>query len=193
GGNITGVNFVIGELGAKQLGLLRELVPRATRMAVLVNPASPTVVQFTRDVGEAARAMGLQIQVLNAGTSGEITAAFATLVSNRVEALFVSSDLLFFTRRLQLATLATRHVIPAIYNVREFVEAGGLMSYGTNLAEAFRQVGVYAGRILKGAKPADLPVVQSTKFELVINLVTAGALGLTVPPTLLARADEVIE
>ena len=192
-GNITGVNFLIGELGAKQLGLVRELIPGATRMAVLVNPASPIVVQFTRDVGEAARAMGLQIQVVNAGTSGEITAAFATLVSNRVEALLVSSDLLFFTRRLQLATLATRHAIPAIYIVREYVEAGGLMSYGTSLTDAFRQVGFYAGRILKGARPADLPVVQSTKFELVINLVTAGALGLIVPPALLARADEVIE
>jgi len=162
-------------------------------MAVLVNPASPTAVQYAREVGEAARGMGLQIQVLNAATSGEITAAFATLISNRVEALLVTGDLLFFTRRLQLTTLAMRHAIPAIYIVREFVEIGGLMSYGTSVTDAFRQVGVYAGRILKGAKPADLPVVQSTKFELVINLVTAGALGLTVPPSLLARADEVIE
>jgi putative ABC transport system substrate-binding protein len=194
GGNMTGVNFLLQELVAKQLGLLRELVPGATRVAVLVNPANAANTETTlRDVEAAARTIGLQIQVLNASTSREIEAAFATLVRDHADALYVSGDVFFFTRRLQLATLTTRHAIPAIYAVREFVETGGLVSYGTSLTEAFRQVGVYTGRILKGARPADLPVVQSTKFELVINLVTASALGLEVPPTLLARADEVIE
>jgi putative ABC transport system substrate-binding protein len=194
GANVTGINFFIGELGAKQLGLLRELIPGGTRVAVLVNPASPTTTESAvRDVEEAAPALGIQIQVLNASTSRAIAAAFATLVRNRVDALLVSSDVFFYSRRLQLVTLAARHAIPAMYNVREFAAAGGLISYGTSLTESFRQIGVYAGRILKGAKPADLPVVQSTKFELVINLITAGAIGLEVPPSLLARADEVIE
>ena len=193
GGNLTGINFFSGELAAKRLELLRELVPGATRVAVLVNPTNPTVETMLRDVESASRAIGLQIQVLNASTSSEINAAFATLVRERPDALFVGSDPFFTSRRVQLVHLATRHAIPATYAGREFAEAGGLMSYGANVADAWRQVGVYAGRILKGAKPADLPVVQSTKFELVINVKTARMLGLTVPPTLLARADEVIE
>ncbi len=194
GGNLTGINFFNGELAAKRLELLRELVPAATRVAVLVNPANAANTETTlRDVEPAARAMGLQIQVLNASTSREIDAAFATFVRERPDALFVGSDPFFTSRRVQLVHLAARHAVPATYSAREFAEVGGLMSYGTNIADAYRQVGVYAGRILKGAKPADLPVVQSSKFELVINAQTARMLGLTVPPTLLARADEVIE
>ena len=168
--------------------------PRAARVAVLVNPANPAHAETTlRDVEAAARAMGLQIQVLNASTSREIDAAFATFVRERPDALFVGSDTFFTSRRVQLVNLATRHAIPATIRVREIAEVGGLMSYGTNIADAWRQVGVYAGRILKGAKPADLPVVQSSKFELVINHQTARTLGITVPPSLLATADEVIE
>ncbi len=194
GGNLTGVNFFNYELTAKRLELLRELVPAATRVAVLVNPANAEATEPTlRDVEAAARASGLQIHVFNASTSGEINAAFATLVRERVDALFVGADGFFNSRRVQMATLAARHAIPAISSTRDFVEIGGLMSYGTNVTDAYRQVGVYTGRILKGAKPADLPVVQSTKFELVINLQTAKALDLDVPATLLARADEVIE
>jgi putative ABC transport system substrate-binding protein len=194
GGNLTGVNLVIGELTAKRLGLLRELVPGAARVAVLVNPANTANTETTlRDLEPAARAVALQIQVLNASTSREIEAAFATFVRDRPDALFVGGEGLFTSRRVQLATLATRHVVPMASGTREIVEVGGLMSYGVNIVDALRQVGVYAGRILKGAKPADLPVVQSSKFELVINAVTARMLGLTVPPTLLARADEVIE
>ena len=196
GGNATGVNIYHAELGlsAKRLGLLREVVPKATRIAALVNPANAaSAAAVTRDVAAAASAIGLQIEIVHANDSREIEAAFATLVRNRTDALLVGTDPFFFSRRLQLATLATRHAIPAVYNVREYSEAGGLMSYGTSLIEMFRQLGVYAGRILMGAKPADLPVVQATKFELVINLPTAKALGLTVPPALLARADEVIE
>jgi putative tryptophan/tyrosine transport system substrate-binding protein len=173
---------------------LRGLVPAATRGAVLVNPANATGTEATlRDVEAAARAMGLQIQVLNAGTIGEIDAAFATLVRGRAEALFVGSDSFFQSRRLQLSLLAMRHAVPATYSTREFVEAGGLMSYGSNVTDAYRQAGAYTGRVLKGAKPADLPVVQSSKFEMVINAQTARILGLEVPPALLARADEVIE
>ena len=194
GGNVTGINFFAAELAAKRLELLRELVPTATRMAVLVNPANAASTESTvRDVEAAARAMGLQIQVLNASTSREIDAAFATFVRERPDALFVGRDAFFNGRRVQLVHLATLHTIPAIYAQRDFVEVGGLMSYGASLTDAYRQVGVYIGRILKGAKPADLPVVQSTKFELVINRQTARMLGLTVPPTLLALADEVIE
>ena len=194
GGNLTGINFFNYELVAKRLELLRELVPGAASVAVLVNPtiAGPTEITV-KGVDAAARAIGLQVRVLNASTSHEIDAAFATFVRERPDALFVGGDTVFASRRVQLAHLATRHTIPAIYAQREYTEAGGLMSYGTNVADAYRQVGVYTGRILKGAKPADLPVVQSTKFELVINAQTARTLGLTVPPALLARADEVIE
>jgi putative ABC transport system substrate-binding protein len=194
GGNLTGINIFSGELTAKRLELLRELVPAVTRVAVLVNPADATSTETAlRDVEPAARAMGLKIQVLNASTSREINTAFATFVRERPDAIFVSTDPFLISRRVQLAQLATLHSVPATYPLREFVEIGGLMSYGTNIADAFRQIGVYAGRILKGAKPADLPVVQSTKFELVINAETARMLGLAVPPSLLAIADEVIE
>ena len=187
GGNLTGINFFNVELAAKRLELLRELVPTATRIAALVNPPINATTETTlREVQSAARAIGLQIQVFNASTSGEINAAFATFARQRPDALFVGSDGLFTSRRVQLANLAVRHAIPATFASREIAEAGGLMSYGASIADAFRQVGAYAGRILKGAKPADLPVVQATKFELVINAETARMLGLTVPPTLLA-------
>jgi putative ABC transport system substrate-binding protein len=194
GGNLTGINFLGAEMAAKRLELLRELVPGAIRVAVLVNPTSgPSQEAAVRDLEAAARAMGLQIQVLNASTSREIAAAFANLVRERADALFVNGDAFFISRRVQLATLASRHAVPATYALRDFAEVGGLMSYGSNLTDAYRQVGVYTGRILKGAKPADLPVVQASKFQLVINAETARILGLTVPPTLLAIADEVIE
>jgi putative tryptophan/tyrosine transport system substrate-binding protein len=194
GGNLTGVNFFASELAAKQLELLRELVPAATRVAVLANPANATVTEPTlRDVQPAARAMGLQIQVLNADSSREINAAFANFTRDRPDALFVGPGPFLVSRRVQLTQLAVLHRMPAIYPVRQYVEAGGLMSYGASLTDAFRQVGVYTGRVLKGTKPSDLPVVQSAKFELVINVETARMLGLTVPPSLLARADEVIE
>jgi putative ABC transport system substrate-binding protein len=194
GGNATGINFFTSEVLAKRVGLLHELVPKAVRVVVLVNPTNaPSAESTLRSVPEAARALGLQIQVLHASTSRDIEAAFATIISDRADALFVGPDGFFNSRRVQFATLATRYGIPAAYASREIVEVGGLMSYGTDLLDMYRQVGVYAGRILKGANPADLPVVQSTKFELVINLQTAKAIGLTVPPTLLARADEVIE
>jgi putative tryptophan/tyrosine transport system substrate-binding protein len=194
GGNATGFNFFAGEVNAKRLGLLHELVPKAVRVAVLVNPANAASAEATlRDVSEAARTMGLQIQVLNASTSREIESAFAILAGERPDALFVAGDAFFNSRRVQLATLAAHHRIPAAYADRDIVAAGGLMSYGTDIADMFRQVGVYTGKILKGAKPADLPVVQSTKFEFVINLATARALGIAVPPMLLALTDEVIE
>jgi putative ABC transport system substrate-binding protein len=193
-GNLTGINFLVGELTAKRLELLRALVPAATRVAGLVNPANATNTETTlRDVEPAARTMGLQIQVLNASTSREIDAAFATIARERPDALFVGNDAFFNARRVQLVLLAGRHGLPAIYWDREFAEAGGLMTYGSNIVDVYRQVGDYAGRILKGAKPADLPVVQSSKFELVINNQTARMLGLTVPDKLLVAADEVIE
>jgi putative ABC transport system substrate-binding protein len=192
-GNLTGINLLTIELTAKRLELLRELVPAATRVAALVNPAGPAPETTLRDVEAAARAMGLQIQVLNAGTSGEINAAFASLVRERPDALFVGPDPFFISRRVQLVHLASRHAVPATYTVRDYVVAGGLMSYGSSLTDAFRQVGAYTGRILKGAKPADLPVVQASKFELVINAETARMLGLTVPDKLLVAADEMIE
>jgi putative ABC transport system substrate-binding protein len=194
GGNLTGINFVSTELEAKRLELLRELVPGAARVAVLVNPANATSTETTlRDVEPAARAMGLQIQVLNASTSREIDAAFATFARERPDAIFVGQEVFFVSRRVQLANLAARHAVPMTSGSRDIVEVGGLMSYGSNIADAHRQLGVYAGRILKGAKPADLPVVQSSKFELVINHQTARMLGLTVPDKLLVAADEVIE
>jgi putative ABC transport system substrate-binding protein len=194
GGNATGVNFFTGELAAKRLGLLHELVPKAVRTAVLVNPANtPMAEAALQDVTEAARTIGLQIQLLNASTSGEIEAAFAALVRDRADALYIVPDQFFGTRRVQFATLAMRHVIPTTYSIREFPEAGGLMSYGTDIADRFHQAGVISGQILKGAKPADLPVMQSTKFDFVINLTTSKALGLTVPDKLLALVDEVIE
>jgi putative ABC transport system substrate-binding protein len=193
GGNATGVNFFSTELMGKRLEILREMVPATTRVAVLVNPADAAGETMLKDVEAATHAMGLQIQVLNANTSHEIDAAFATFVRERPDALFVTGGPFLISRRVQLALLAARHMVPASYGAREYVEIGGLMSYGANVADAYRQVAVYAGRILKGAKPADLPVMQSTKFELVINLQAARVLGLTVPPTLIARADEVIE
>ena len=193
GGNLTGVNFFNAELTAKRLELLRELVPGAAHIALLVNPANASAETKSRDVEVAARAIGVQMRVFNARTSREINAAFATLAHERPDALFVGGDSLFTSRRVQLILLTAHHSIPTIYSSREFPEAGGLMSYGTNIADAWRQVGVYTGRILKGEKPADLPVVQASKFELVISAESARLLGLTVPPTLLARADEVIE
>jgi putative tryptophan/tyrosine transport system substrate-binding protein len=194
GGNLTGINVLSIELAAKRLELLRELVPGAARIAVLVNPANATNTEsILRGVEPAARSMGLQIQVLNASTIGEIDAAFVTLGRERPDALFVSPDPFFIDRRVQLALLAVLHRLPAIYQDRLNAEVGGLMSYGPNLGDAYRHIGVYTGRILKGATPADLPVVQSSKFELVINASTVRMLGLTVPDKLLALADEVIE
>ena len=194
GGNMTGVNIFAAELAAKRLELLHTLVPTATRVAALFNPAEPTIaVANLRDVTAAAGTMGLQLRVLNASTIADIDAAFATFANERPDALFISSGPFFDNRSAQLAQLATRYKVPAISLTRSYPEVGGLMSYGTDLAEAFHQVGVYTGNILKGAKPADLPVVQSTKFELVINLKTAKSLGLEVPQSLLVAADEVIE
>jgi len=194
GGNLTGINFFGSELVAKRLELLRELVPGTARVAVLVNPAYAANTEVTlRDVEAGAHAIGLQIQVLNASSSREIDAAFATFGRERPDALLVGPDPFFTSRRVQLILMAARHAIPAIYSGRQYPEIGGLMSYGASIADAYRQVGAYTGRILKGAKPADLPVIQSTKFELVINHQTARMLGLTVPPTLIATADEVIE
>jgi len=193
GGNLTGVNLVSGELTAKRLELLRELVPSIARVAVIVGPVSLASETTLRDVEPAARAMGLQTNILNATTSREIDAAFATFAGRRPDALFVASDPFFTSRRVQLANSAARHGLPMISSTREITEAGGLISYGSNVVDAFRQVGVYVGHILKGAKPEDLPVVQATKLELVINHQTARILGLTVPDKLLALADEVIE
>jgi putative ABC transport system substrate-binding protein len=193
-GNLTGINFFNAELGAKRLELLRTLVPGAARVAILVNPANAQTTETTlRDLEPAGRAMGLQLQVLNASSSRDIDKAFEALARDRPDAVFVSLDTSFADRRVQLVHLASRHAIPATYALRDFVEAGGLISYGTNFVDAYRQAGAYTGRILKGAKPADLPVVQSSKFELVINHQTARILGLTVPQSLLVAADEVIE
>jgi putative ABC transport system substrate-binding protein len=193
GGNATGVNFFTYELVSKRIGLLRELVPRAAHMVLLINPANP-IAESTRTAAEAsATAMNLRIRILNAASTEEIDKAFASMARERPDILLVGADPYFNSRRVQFATLTTRLSLPAIYSAREYAESGGLMSYGTDLSEMFRQVGVYTGYILNGAKPSDLPVWQSTKFDLVINLTTAKALGLDVPPTLLARADEVIE
>jgi putative ABC transport system substrate-binding protein len=194
GGNLTGVNFLATELVAKRLALLRELLPAAARVAVLVDPTNKTIAEPTlQGVESAARAMALQIQVLNASNGREIGEAFAAIERERPDALFVSIGVSFTARRVQLATLATRYMVPMTTGNRQITEAGGLMSYGADIRDAFRQIGVYAGRILKGEKPADLPVVQATKFELVINIETARILGLTVPSSLLATVDEVIE
>jgi putative tryptophan/tyrosine transport system substrate-binding protein len=194
GGNATGINQFVLEVVAKRLRLLHELVPKAVRVAVLVNPRSASAAESTlRSVQEAAPTIGLQTQFLNASTIGEIDAAFATLARERPDALFVAGDAFFLDRRVQFATLTARDRIPAAYSVRELVAAGGLMSYGPDLAEVSHQIGVYTGSILKGAKPADLPVLQSTKFEFVINLQTARALGIEVPPGVASIADEVIE
>jgi putative tryptophan/tyrosine transport system substrate-binding protein len=194
GSNATGINFFNQEAVAKRLGLLHDLVPKAVRIAVLVNPNNPSAIESTlREIPEAARALGLQIAVLNASTSREIEAAFSTLVRDRADALFVAPDGFFTGRPVQFATLAAHHRIPAAYTQRDFVEAGGLMSYGTDIPGMYRQVGVYTGQILKGAKPADLPVIQSTKFEFVINLQTARALGFELPNSLQLLADQVIE
>jgi putative ABC transport system substrate-binding protein len=191
GGNVTGISSMNVELGAKRLGLLHELVPSAARFFVLINPKNPFAEAFVTDVRTAA--MGRQIEVVSASTNLDIDTAFAILVQKRADALLVSPDPLFVSRRVQLATLAARHAVPAIYPFREDVEAGGLMSYGASNTDLIRQAGVYTGRVLKGEKPADLPVMQATKFEFVINLQTARALGVAVPPMLLARADEVID
>src|SRR5450631_2549152 len=194
GGNATGINFFASEVVAKRLRLLHDLVPKAVRVAVLVNPGNASVAETTvREVQEAATTIGLQIQILNATTTGEIDAAFATFARARPDALFVAGDAVFVSRPVQLVTLTARDRIPTAYAVRELVAAGGLMSYGTDLADMFHQVGVYTGSILKGAKPAGLPVLQLTKFEFVINLKTAKALGLDVPLYLQQIADEVIE
>jgi putative ABC transport system substrate-binding protein len=192
-GNVTGVNFISSELSAKRLELLRELVPRAVRVAVLVNPNSPATGTTLKDLEAAARVMGLRIEVGRASTVHEIEAVFAGFARKRPDVLFVGSDPLFTSRRMQLANLASRHAIPMTSITREITDVGGLMSYGGNIMEAYRQLGVYAGRILKGAQPVDLPVVQATRLALVINTATARMLGLTVPPSLLAIADEVID
>jgi putative ABC transport system substrate-binding protein len=194
GGNLTGINFFNTELVTKRLEFLRELVPKAKRIAVLINPVDATNADSTlKAIEPAARAIGLQLQVLNASTSREIDAAFAIIERDRPDAIFVGQTAFLNSRRVQLAQLAARHMVPASYSGREFPEVGGLMSYGSDIADAYRQVGIYTGRILKGAKPADLPVIQANKFELVINAQTARMLGLDLPAQLLSRTDEVIE
>jgi len=193
GGNATGTGFIIGALGGKKLELLRTLVPNTTTIAMLVNPVSPTSEAERIDVEAAARAMGQQIRVLNAVSDSDLAAAFATLAQERPGALLVGSDPFFLSRRQQVVASVARLALPALYPLREFTVSGGLMSYGTSISEAYSQAGTYTGRILKGEKPADLPVIQPTKFEHVINLATAKALGLDIPDRLLALADEVIE
>jgi putative tryptophan/tyrosine transport system substrate-binding protein len=193
GGNVTGVSFFTIALGAKRLELLHELVPNATVFAMILNPKSPNADVQLKDAQAAAHALGQQIHVFNASTENEIDAAFTDIAKQKFDALFVGTDPFFTSQRDRLVALAARNRIPAVYSLRDYVQAGGLMSYGASLTDAYRQAGIYAGRILKGTKPADLPVMQSTKFELVINLKAAKALGLTVPNTLLATADAVIE
>lgn len=192
-GNATGVNFVVGELGAKRLGLLRELVPTIKRVGVLINPNNPGANFQAKAVVDAAAAIGVQVDVVRARDTGEIDAVFETLTHNKVDGLVLTGDTIFTNRRVQIAVRAARHGIPAAYSVREFVEAGGLMSYGTNLADVYQQLGVYTAKILNGSKPTELPVLQLSKFEQVINLSTAKALGLTIPPSVLLLSDEVIE
>jgi putative ABC transport system substrate-binding protein len=193
GGNVTGVSIMATELDPKRLDLLSELVPQARVIALLANPTRASAKSMIRNVQGAAHMKGLQLHTLKASTEGEINAAFASLVQQHAEALLVSADPFFNSRRDELVTLAARHAVPAMYQWREFAAAGGLISYGSSLTGTFRQTGIYAGKVLKGAKPADLPVEQPTTFELVVNLKTAKALGLTVPQSILARADEVIE
>ena len=193
GGNATGVNSFMSELVAKRLGLLRELLPAAARIGALVNPNAAITADFIKEFEAAAVILGVQVEIAHAGDSREIEVAFATLARNKADALMVAPDTFFASRNVQIVTLATRHALPAVYTVRAYVEHGGLMSYGSSVPEAYRQLAVYAARILKGEKPADLPVVQVNKLDLVINMPTARALGLEVPPMLLARADEVIE
>ncbi len=194
GGNVTGISDIGVELAAKRVELLHELLPKAARFAVLVNPTNPFIAEpFVTEMQTAASVIGRQIDVLPVSTNSDIDTAFATLVKKRADAFLVSPDALFVTRRVQLLTLASRHAVPAMYFRREFTEGGGLMSYGSNLADQFRQTGIYAGRILKGEKPAEMPVQLPTKFEFVINIQTAKTLGIDIPATLLARADEVIE
>jgi len=195
GGNATRINFFSSEVTAKRMGLLRELLPKATRIGVLVNPTNNVEIteKTVKDVNAAADPLGLQIEVLKASNGDEIDAAFTSLVSDRIAGLLVGADAFFVSRRVQIAILAARHMVPAIYTVGEYAEAGGLISYGTDAADSVRQQGIYVGRILKGTKPTDLPVLQATKFRFVINLRTAKALGLEISPTLLSRADEVIE
>jgi putative tryptophan/tyrosine transport system substrate-binding protein len=193
GANLTGVSFFANQLETKRLGLLHELVPQADEVAVLINPSQPAAQEQSNEVMEAARVLGISVHILNARSEGDFDAAFAMIVQKRFGALLVAADPFFSSRRDQLVSLAARHAIPAIYEWRDFPATGGLASYGTSLTDAFRQAGVYVGRILKGVKPADLPAVQTIKFEFVINLRTAKALGIDVPPMLSARADEVIE
>jgi putative ABC transport system substrate-binding protein len=194
GGNATGTNFFYQEVGEKRLALLHELLPKAVRVAVLINPANAMIAETTlQALRGATRNIGLHMGVLNASTSSDIEGAFAALARERPDALFVAADAFFLSRRVQFATLAARNGIPATYSQRPFVEAGGLMSYGTAIADMYRLVGVYSGNILNGTKPADLPIVQPTQFEFVINLQTARALGINVPETLLSTADEVIQ
>src|SRR6516225_5217002 len=193
-GNLTGINIMVGEVVTKRLELLRDLLPKAARIDVLVDPISSTTTESTlRGVDAAAQTMGMQIRAFKASTIREVDAAFAAFVNERPDALFIGISPFLLDRRVQLAQLAARHALPAIYADREHAEVGGLMSYGASIGDAYRQLGVYAGRVLKGAKPADLPVVQSSKLELVINHSTARMLGLTLPPTLLSIADDVIE
>jgi ABC-type uncharacterized transport system substrate-binding protein len=193
GGNVTGVHLFLTELSAKKLGLLHDLLPQATTIAACLNPSNANTESQSRDLQAAGRALNLQIEIVNAGNEREIDAAFATFVQKRAGALIVGSDPFYHARRAQLIGLAQRHAMPAVYPFRTFVADGGLMSYGTSISDAYRQAGVYVGRILKGEKPAELPVVQSTKFELIVNLKTAKALGLDIPPNFLSLADEVIE
>jgi ABC-type uncharacterized transport system substrate-binding protein len=194
GGNLTGVNLFIGELMLKRLGLLRDLLPGMARFAVFINPANlARAISQANEAESASTALGLRVQIFKVGSIQEINAAFEVLARVRPDALFVGPDPYLGTRRVHLATMAARHAIPTSFSVRDFTEAGGLMSYGTDIADSYRQAGIYTGRILRGAKPSDLPVVQASKFELVINIQTARMLGITVSPTLLATADEVIE